>query len=225
MFEYELSKVARGIATIRYTNRIIKNGGTCFETYKETEHTQTMQYKTSDIDASHEKWQQANSKVNAALYFQKQALIKSTECIDLIEPEIIDMKDIDELFSVEGRGPHLLEFEFDPVTEEPELYVNSHGEEKQKWLWKHRITGKTFYRHQSSSGKSFDTGRLSKFLQDLRKASNPLAYARAQHVLQLNGSLKQVTNESNQPVVFQLDRKALLHQQVRNPQCVFFNLF
>jgi hypothetical protein len=61
------------------------------------------------------------------------------------------------------------------------------------------------------SGKSFDTGTLTKFLHCLKKTSHSVAYARAQHILLLNESIREQVDEDI-PVV--LDRKTLLAQQV-----------
>lgn len=221
-------RVSRGLATIKYTDRIYKPGAVSFESFKETEETQTMQYRTSELDKVHEQWQQAQGTVNAAIYKQKMALINASKVIDVDsnDPDTFDLSDIDAIFAAEGRGPRLLESEFYPCTEEPEQYINEHGEEKMKWKWCHRLTQKEFYRHQSNSGKSFDSGRLSKFLKDLKKHHHPLAFARAQHILVLNG-LKQVSQDVCQsPVLQPIDRKILLAQQVRplSQICFWFSL-
>jgi hypothetical protein len=216
LFEYELVNVLRGFATVKYTDRIIKPSGTSFEIYKETEETQTMQYRTQDIEKSHELWQQANGRVNASLYHQKQALIRATKATPVvIDLDAIDLSDIDAFFTEKGRGPHFLEMEFEPAEPEPEQYTNEKGEEFKKWLWKHRLTGRSFYRHQSASGNSFDSGRLSKFLESIKKRDNPVAYARAQHILTLNKLHKQVLTNANVNPVVPLDRRQVLHQQVR----------
>jgi hypothetical protein len=223
LFEYEIVSVQRGMAKIKYTDRIINPNGTKFEIFKETDETQTMQYRTQDIEKSHELWQQANGRVNAAIYHQKEALIRATKGSDaVIDVEAIDMTDIDAIFSEKGRGPQFLEIEFEPCTPEPEQYSNEKGEVFKKWLWKHRLTGRSFYRHQSANGKSFDSGRLSKFLEGIKKHQHPLAYARAKHILNLNKLHKQAaTKEIINPVI-PLDRRQVLHQQVRTLLFQFF---
>jgi hypothetical protein len=200
---------------MKYTDRIIKSDGTSFEMFKETQETQTMTYRTQDIDKSHELWQQANGRVNAFIYHQKQALIKATKGTpEVIDVETNNLSDIDTFYMENGKKG-LLEFEFESCSPDPEEYTNEKGETLQKWKWKHRLTGRQFYRHQSRNGKSFDTGRLSKFLMDMKQHDNPLAYARAKHVIQLNKSTKQAITDD---IVVPLDRKQVLRQQV----CVFF---
>jgi hypothetical protein len=202
---------------MRYTDRIIKPLGTSFEMFKETEEPQTMPYRVSDIDDSHEKWQQANGRVNAAIYIQKQALLKASGgVIEIDQDESFDFSDIDALFAADGRGSHMLEYEFEAVGE-PYSYVTTDGNNSQKWTWKHKMTGKTFTRFQNKSGKSFETGRCTKFLENLKKGAHPLAYARAQHILSLtNPQRHQVTDETSAMTeILPLDRRTILCQQVR----------
>lgn len=179
-----------------------------------------MQYKTNELDKVHERWQEANGMVNAAIYTKKMELLKS-QVTDVDAIEEFDFSDIDALFESEGRGTHLLEHEFEPFTKDPEQYTNENGEIKMKWKWVHKLTLKQFYRHQSNSGKSFDSGRLSKFLKDLKKHHHPLAYARAQHILVLNGSQKQVVSNDTLSPALPLDRRVLLAQQVCCCVCLF----
>lgn len=217
LFEYELVKINRGTGTIRYTDRIIKPQGTNFEIFNETDEPQLMPYRLSDIDDSHEKWQQANGRVNAALYHQKQALIKASGATIVESNEDnFDMGDIDELFATHGKGSHMLEHEFCPL-EESVWYITKDGDNRQKQVWKHKITGQTFWRFQNKSGKSYETGRCTKFLETMKKGRHPMAYARAKHILRLNGNLKyQVNDNDEDSEVVPLDRITILSQQVRH---------
>ena len=99
-------RVSRGLATIKY--RIYKPGAVSFESFKETEETQTMQYRTSELDKVHEQWQQAQGTVNAAIYKQKMTLINASKVIDvdLNDPDRFDLSDIDAIFAAEGREDH-----------------------------------------------------------------------------------------------------------------------
>jgi hypothetical protein len=222
LFEYELVKIARGTATIRYTDRIIKPQGINFEVYKETEEPQLMPYRLSDIDDSHEKWQQANGRVNVALYHHKQALIKASgTTVVEINDDNFDMSDIDEVFAAHGRGSHMLEHEFCP-SEEPVWYITVDGQNRQKQVWKHKMTGQTFWRFQNKSGKSYETGRCTKFLDSMKSGRHPLAYARAKRILSLNGNLKYQVNEDEDTEVVPLDRETILSQQVRGDKRLFF---
>lgn len=200
---------------MRYTDRIIKPLGTQFEMFKETEEPQMMAYRVSDIDISHERWQQANGRCNAVLYHQKQALLKATETVINVEDDdTFDLTDIEELFAAEGRGPHMLEYEFESVGE-PVAYITQDQINSEKWCWKHKLTGKTFWRFQNKSGQSYDTGRCVKFLESIKKQSHPLAYARAMLILRLNGSKKHQVADERIPEAVPLDRKTVLLQQVR----------
>ena len=204
---------------MQYTNRIIKPSTVKFESFKETEDTQEMVYPLTDIDASHELWQQTNARVNAAAYKERLALEASTKPV-VKEVPAYDFSDIDEFYQGGGRGSKLLEFEFDPVTPDPKSYTNKSGKAALFWVWTHRLTGKTVKRFQSATGNTFDTGRLTKFLKCLKESASPLSHARAQHILRLNGSLrKQAGGAIESPIAH--DRVTLVRQQV----CVTVYLF
>jgi hypothetical protein len=214
LFEYELIKIAGVIATIRYTDRIIKPHGTNFEIFKETDDPQMMDYRVSDIDNSHKKWQQANGRVNAATYHKKQELIKASGKVIDLEEDNFDMTDIDELFAAQGKGSHMLEHEFCPA-EEPVWYITKDGDNRQKQSWKHKMTGQTFWRFQNKSGKTYETGRCTKFLETMKIGRHPLAYARAKRILCLNGNQKYQVNDDEDMEVVPLDQETILSQQVR----------
>jgi hypothetical protein len=174
-----------------------------------------MEYPVVDLDDSHELWQDALGKVNAFRYTERQALLASADGREPLSSNSnshssVDLSDIDSFFELEGKGPKLLEFEFDPVTKDPVPYVNKGGRPSFFWWWSHRLTGNAVKRFSSSTGKSFDTGRLTKFLKQLKEHTNPIAYARAQHILRLNDSIR----EKIAGVTVALDRAELLAQQV-----------
>lgn len=93
-------------------------------------------------------------------YLHKKMELLKSQVTDVDAIEEFDFSDIDALFESKGRGTHLLEHEFEPFTKDPEQYTNENGEIKMKWKWVHKLTLKQFYRHQSNSGKSFDSGTL-----------------------------------------------------------------
>jgi hypothetical protein len=212
LFEYELLEVTRTGAVVQYTNRIYKPMGTSFETFKETDEAQSMTYPLADLDDSHELWQQALGRTNAFLFKERQALIAATTA-GPVAPNShpsVDVSDIDTFFQSEGKGPKLLEFEFEAVTPEPVSYVDRNGRPSFYWYWTHRTTGHPVKRFSSASGKSFDTGRLTKYLKTLKENTHPSAFARAQHILLLNDSIR----EQIKDVPLTLDRRTLLGQQV-----------
>jgi hypothetical protein len=78
----------------------------------------------------------------------------------------IDLSDINKLFEEKGIGRHLLEMEILPVTEEPVNYISKRtGKPTKRWTFKHKTTGVKVNRYPTRSGKAFDTGVLSRYLQ------------------------------------------------------------
>lgn len=220
MFEYELVKVSRSGAFMKYTDRVYKKGADSFEIFKETVETQVMPFPVSGLDDAHEVWMKALGHTNGVAYIERQkkeAIAKSTGGLSASEANF-DMSDLDDLFSIHGRGTYLFEVDFEPDTPEPIPYLTPKGEQSSFWAWSHKITGKSCKRFQAKSGKSFDTGKLSKYLQTLSKdSSQQLASARAKKILVLAGVLTergQGTKES--PILVPtLGRRELLLQQVR----------
>jgi hypothetical protein len=226
LFEYDLLKVDRQGATIRYLNRIIKPSADAFETYVETEGVQTMSFPIASLKAAHESWQTANARNNARIYDVQKALLAAQASGDPDEVDLTKFDDIDEYFQKFGKGPHLLEYEFSPDTEEPVEYTREKcGRLSRYWRWTHKLTNAKVKRFASASGKGFDSGRLSKVLGQISERSHPLAYARAQRILFLNDS-PCVHNSVEELIAVSIDRKELLRQQVRLPVfdvCSFFS--
>lgn len=221
-FEYELIKICRIGATIRYTERIYFPGASDFETFKETQDTQTMQYNIKDIEASHELWQTANGKVNARLYHEREKLKKEQSILIDEESKNFCMDDIDVFFNTHGKGSHMLEYDFEADTPEPVPYKKANGEMSIFQCWTHKHTKFSVKRYAAQNGTSVDSGRLSKYLNRIRAGVHPLAYARAQKILALNENvvINRESIESESVVV--MDRVDLLKQQVR---IVWFYLF
>jgi hypothetical protein len=120
-----------------------------------------------------------------------------TEVVDVD----IDLSDINKLFEEKGQGRHMLEMEFIPITEGPVNYISKRtGKPTKRWTFRHKITEEKVNRYPTRSGKAFDTGVLSRYLQSLKESQHPVAYARAQHVVVLNSKngmakIKAVTPE------------------------------
>ena len=226
LFEYELLSVNRsGGATMQYTNRIYKPMATSFETFKETEDAQQMSYPTAQLDESHEIWQQALGRCNARDFIEREQLkaATSTACvISSVVVPLVDVSDIDDFFQLEGKCPKLLEFEFIPGSPDPTVYTEAKtGRKSSFWFWNHKITDHQVKRFASSSGKSFDTGVLTKYLRRIKKNLYPTAWARAQHILQLSDNIKEPVVAGTVP----WDRKNLLLHQVScvcSPSLHFF---
>ena len=120
-----------------------------------------MQYPIRDLDSSHELWQKALGRANAHIYEENAKLVRQIEVVDVDEE--VDLKDIDDLFSSSGTGSHMLELDFIPDLEGPIDYLNKYQVPSQYWTWTHRLTGYKLRRFLNVGGKSFETGRLSKY--------------------------------------------------------------
>lgn len=207
-------------ADIKYTNRIYKNDAEHFEFFKEAidEEEESMIYPLVDITTYHFVWKKASRHCNTVIKNQKDQINALRIAKQNTLQNTWDMKDIDDFYKLNGRGPKLLELDFRPTTNEPVAYLKGNGKPGEKWIWKHRKVESQsklgITRFASSSGKSFDTGSLTKFLSRINKKTYPEEYARAQHIMQLNGA---VTIDVDDIPTVSLDRRTLLKQQV----CVF----
>ena len=213
-FEYELIHMGRLGATVRYNDLIYRPGAYSFESFRETDEVQTMVLQPSQLDAGHESWQKANAKVNAKLYAERKVLKAAQIAADIDTKRVFNFEDIDSFFQKNGRGTHLLEFEFNPDTPAPVSYVSGKsGMTNYFWCWTHKLTKVSVKRFATASGKAADSGRLSKYLSSITERQNPLAFARAQKILLLNDSNGVITiDEPEKRVV--LTRRELLAQQV-----------
>jgi hypothetical protein len=186
-----------------------------------------MEFCLDDLDDAHEMWQKANGRCNSRTFLAMEVIRKSQNA-DVVEGAPANLSDIDELFQKKGRGPHMLELEFDKVTDSPIDYLQrtrsgvSTGVTLQKWLWLHRLTpgrkNNPVTRYVNTSGKTFDTGKLSKYLMNIDEKNHPAAYQRAQHILQLNGSL--LSDTALEEGVH--SRELLVLQQVSTLVCFVF---
>ena len=195
LFEYEVINILPSGSIIRYTDRIYKPGADTFETFKETEEQQTMPYPTTDLESLHDSWQRATGKCNARLWTEREALL-ATQGGDTARKDeangVFNVDDIDDFFQKNGRGSHLLEFEFKPDTPKPVAYTQDKtGRTSHFWCWTHKLTKVSVKRYATVSGKSQDSGVLSKYLHRISQRQFPLAYARAQQVLSLNESRRE----------------------------------
>lgn len=203
MFEYELVSSDLREAELKYTNRIYKPGTDVFEMFTESKEEQRMQYPLSLLDEGHESWKEALGRSNARIYEQGEEIRRLQQGTAVVttgnQGTTFDFKDINDLFEKNGKGPHMLELDFKPSLAHPTLYTivgSENGEQGSYWLWEHKITGVKVKRYLTISGKSFDTGILSKKLSGMRKSCGfPEAYARAKHIVLLNGNNK--TSQTN----------------------------
>ena len=211
LFEYEIIRLTREGPIIRYNDQVYQPMVEQFEYFKETEESQTMSYPRESLDGSHEQWQRAQAKVNARLYKERETLKAAQAAASAVEESKFDVSDIEEYYAERGRGTHLLEYEFDADTPEPCTYISEKsGLSKTYWCWTHKLTRVSVKRFATASGKSCDSGRLSKYLGSITNRQHPRAHCRAQKILALNESVQQTTEIS--PIA--LERRDLLKQQV-----------
>jgi hypothetical protein len=110
--------------------------GTSFETFQESEDQEEMDYPIAGLDESHELWKNALGRTNAFLFQERQALLLAiSSAAEAQSPSEVDMSDIDLFFQIEGRGPKLLEFEFEPSTTEAIPYIKTRSKKANLCLY------------------------------------------------------------------------------------------
>jgi hypothetical protein len=89
----------------------------------------------------------------------------------------VNLDDIHKLFAEKGQGPHMFLIEFEPKTTEPVICPSLRtGQVVKVWIWKHKITDAEVRRYLAVSGKGYDAGVLSRYLQGLKETTNKVAY-------------------------------------------------
>ena len=174
---------------------------------------------TGLVKDGHELWFVANSRSNSKKQLERDRVQKEQQ-VDRSDQEA-DVSDINELFAEKGRGPHMLEMDFEAVTDDATVYVSGRtGNETKCWKWKHKFTGKEVSRYPTASGKSFDTGVLSIALQRLNPRTHKVAYERGRHILRLNSKNGHLNIESpGGAVAVPVNREELLLQWVSLSLC------
>ena len=129
LFEYELVRMCRTGASVKYNNKIYKPGSSSFEAFKDREDEDIIVLHPDAMKEAHEVWQTANAKVNSFLNDQIAALkaaqaARSLDCLK--EPQTFE--DIESAFNKLGGGPHLLLLEFEPSAEGPIEYETKRKE-------------------------------------------------------------------------------------------------
>jgi hypothetical protein len=171
-----------------------------------------MNFELDQVKDAHERWVQANSRSNGRKQLERARIQKEQEEVN-VDKEV-DVSDIDKLFTEKGKGPHLLELEFEPVTEQPVDYLSSvTGEMTRHWKWKHKLTGGEVKRYTTNSGKGFDTGTMSRFLKKNKELlRHRVASERAKHILMLNKKSNRVEPVAGVPLAVQ--KETLVRQWV-----------
>ena len=165
------------------------------------------------VKDTHDLWFEANARSNNRKQLERERLERAQEA-DEGEGADADLTDINNLFAEKHQGPHMLEMEFEPVTEAPVEFLSKHtGKQTRRWIWKHKRTDVQIKRYPTSSGKSFDTGVLSSYLKTLKEQADKIAYQRARHILQLNTKAGRAAAKmvGDQPIA---NRESLLKQWV-----------
>lgn len=175
-----------------------------------------MNLRADLIQAAHELWFQANGRSNTRKGKERE-IVENEQKLQAKSMET-DFSDITKMFNEKGRGPHMLEMDFEPITKDAEEYVSDRtGKQTKCWRWRHKITRKEVSRYRTASGKSFDTGVLSIYLQRLKPRINKAAYERAVQILQLNskkGRLTLTSPDGDDTFALPVDREYQLVQWV-----------
>ena len=119
LFEYQIKSIYNSKScTIKFNELVIPAGGNKFNCYKEGVEQQTMSYDLDQLDNAHEIWQVATGRSNARVF--EEALKIRNQNAEVVDGDcVVDLTDIEDKFQKEGRGPHLLEIDFEPVEEAP----------------------------------------------------------------------------------------------------------
>jgi hypothetical protein len=144
------------------------------------------------VKDAHERWFSINSKVNDRL--QKEREIAKKQQVVEVDDDEADMTDIDKVFADFQQGPHMLELDFEPAGEIEEYTSVRTGLPTACWIWKHKLTGHEIRRYRNKSGKSWDTGKLSLYLHNLKESTHKQAFQRAQYILRLNKKNIRITD-------------------------------
>lgn len=242
LFVYEISQVhACGKAvTIEYKNLVITEDGDEFQTYKETKKTQVrlvcpvsclecsnftnkhhrsfflqyMELPLEQVKAAHERWVLANSRATTKRNQIKADLKKKQNPINVDDDEDADLSDINKLFAEKKNGPHMLENEFEPVSDEICTYKSDRtGKFTKHWKWKHKLTGHVVKRYPRPNGVGWDSGTLSGYLKALTADQHKAAFQRADLVIKLNtpNQIKVPKGTSSETAT---NRRRLFHQWV-----------
>jgi hypothetical protein len=130
---------------------------------------------------------------------------------------LTDVSDIDALYLAKGKGPHLLEIDWIPVSPGPESYKTPDGVIREKWWWQHVITKHKILRHLRRDKTSWDTGKMYDYCKKkLQRHNFPKAYDRFWHIAQINGIKDvKIMSPGGDEVCQSHERGVLLLQQVR----------
>jgi hypothetical protein len=134
------------------------------------------------VKAGHEAWVQANTLSNARKQAKRQAL--EVEQMSEVVNINADLTEVHKLFEEKGQGLYLLEMDFEHGgVENPSART---GKLTVFWIWRHKLTEVEVRRYKTASGKSWDTGVVSRYLRSLTESKNKVAYEHAQEILKLN---------------------------------------
>jgi hypothetical protein len=176
-----------------------------------------MRLSSDLIPSAHELWFEANARSNSKKQLERERVINEQKEDDPSNCEV-DLTDINDLFAEKGRGPHMLEMDFEPMTVHAQSFVSTRTSKETKvWKWKHKYTGRVVSRYPSSSGKSFDTGVLSIALQKLNDRTHRIAYERARHILRLNsknGQFSMAEPDVGVAIAVPVNRESMVAQWV-----------
>ena len=179
-------------------------------------------YPIENLKAAHELWFKHQCRCNAHTFFvaEQAALAKKAASLKKANAEgdgPFDMADIDNFYKEKGKGPHLVEMDWKPVTKKPIRYRNEDGDLKLKWNWQHKLTGKVITRYErAGEDKGWDTSNCYAYFRKVQRLHHPRAYDRYQYIRLLNGLKSEIaTTAEDKKGPSQHPREKLLLQQTK----------
>jgi hypothetical protein len=129
--------------------------------------------------------------------------------------EVVNINaDLTDVLEEKGQGSHLLEMDFEPVTDGAVKNPSARtGKPTVFWIWRHKLMEVEVRRYKTASGESWDIGVLSHYLRSLTESKNKVVYERAQKILKLN-SKKESMALKDTPEKRSIARKDMIKQWV-----------
>jgi hypothetical protein len=168
------------------------------------------------LKAAHDLWFKHNSRCNARGDRELKVLAMANQIPVNDDDGPFDYTDIEELFTKQGKGPHLVEIDWKPVTKRP-IYTMHQGKKRKTWEWKHNLTGKMVVRHLHQNQKTWDTSKLYQYgSSELKRRDHPQAYDRYHYIRRISGLKGENTAKDKVNEVKKHPRHVLLLQQIKS---------
>lgn len=169
----------------RYEDTVIKSDGDRWKSWQESEYPSTMNdLSHKQVEEGIELYNTYVGRVNKRINDEKDITRKvlATEERDKTN----DFSDIDSIVDKSPKGPKAVEVIMIDFEQTGLTGATKAGNPKQQW--KHKLTGKTFWRHQTYNKKGWDTGVFTSELKQIKPEDDKKAHARASYILGMRQS-------------------------------------